>query len=127
MKKIVLLTLTVVMLFAVVSCTTFKLSGAQVVTDIPSYQVVGDLDISLNVNEFIGRSGGMNLFNITSEAMDHVIYDAIQREIQKYSADAAVNVTIEYQASFVNLLLNTLTLGLYAPGTAVVSGSIVKY
>ena len=45
----------------------------------------------------------------------------------KYTADAAVNVTVEYRASFVNLLLNGLTFGIWAPARAHVTGTIVKY
>jgi predicted RNA binding protein with dsRBD fold (UPF0201 family) len=79
------------------------------------------------VNEFLGSSGGANLVNVTATNMDNEIYDAIRREIQKYSGDAAVNVTVEYQASFVDLLLNGVTFGLYAPAHAKISGVIVKY
>jgi hypothetical protein len=109
------------------SCTTFKFSGAQITKEIPSYTVVGDFMITVNVNKFLGASGGATLFNVASDATDAVIYDAIQREISKYTGDAAVNVTIEYQASFLNLLCNGLTASLWAPATAIVSGKIVKY
>jgi predicted small secreted protein len=109
------------------SCTTFQLSGAQITKEIPSYDRVGDFDITLHCHEFFGSAGGANLLNISSDAMDTVIYDAIQREIQKFTGDAAVNVEIEYQASFIDLLANSITFGLYAPATAHISGVIVKY
>jgi len=125
-KGIRLLTLLVVGLF-VVSCTTFKFEGAQVTRDIQSYNSVGTFDITVKVHEFLGSSGGANLFNVTSDAMNTVIYDAIQREIQKYTGDAAVNISIEYQASFIDLLLNGITYGIYAPATARVKGTIIKY
>ena len=112
---------------AVSACTTFQVSGAQVTTEIPSYTAVGDFDIVVNVNEFLGNSGGINLFNVTADKMDPAIYDAIQREIRKYTADAAVNVTIEYKAKFTDILLNVITLSIYAPAHAYVSGTIVKY
>ena len=111
----------------VASCTTFQLSGIQVTKEIPSYQTVGEFEITVKVTEFLGPAGGMNLFNVTSDAMDNKIYDAIQREIQKYTADAAVNVTVEYQATFINLLLNMFTFAIVSPATANVSGVIVKY
>ncbi len=110
-----------------VSCTTFKFSGAQVTAQLPSYTEVGKFDFTVWVNKFLGASGGATFLNVTADAMDTPIYDAIQRELRKYSADAAVNVTIEYQASFVNLLLNGLTLGIYAPAEAHVTGVLVKY
>ncbi|MDC7224174.1 MAG: hypothetical protein PQJ60_10570 [Spirochaetales bacterium] len=109
------------------SCTTFQLSGAQITREIPSYDTVGEFDISVNCNEFLGSPGGANFLNVSSDAMDTVIYDAIQREIQKYTGDAAVNVVIRYEASLINLLMNGITFGLYAPATAHITGVIVKY
>jgi predicted small secreted protein len=123
-KVIMLLVIAAV---AFTSCTTFQLSGAQVTREIPSYDTVGEFEIAVKVNEFLGNSGGSNFLNATSDAMDTEIYDAIQREIQKYTGDAAVNVEIRYEASFIDLLLNGLTFSLYAPATAHISGVIVKY
>lgn len=111
----------------IASCTTFQLSGIQQSADLPSYQTVGEFETTVQVNEFIGEPGGANLFNVTATAMDDQIYDAIRREIQRYSGDAAVNVTVEYKASFVDYLLNGLTLGFYSPARAEVSGVIIKY
>ncbi len=112
---------------ALTSCTTFQLSGAQVTKEIPSYSSVGEFDITVKVNEFLGGSGGANILNVSSDAMDTVIYDAIQREIQKYTGDAAVNVKIRYEASVIDIILNSITWGLYAPATAHVSGVVIKY
>ncbi len=116
-----------VVVIALSSCTTFQLSGTQVTKQIPSYTSVGTFDITVAVHEFLGGSGGPNLLNVTADAMDTVIYDAIQREIQKYTADAAVNVTVTYQATFVDILLNAITLNIYAPAHAHITGTIVKY
>ena len=109
------------------SCTTFKLSGVQVTKEIPAYDTVGEFDITVKVSEFLGSPGGANLGNITSDAMDTKIYDAIQREIQKFTGDAAVNVTVEYKAEIMDILFAGITGGLYAPATAHVSGVIIKY
>lgn len=110
-----------------VSCTTFKLDGTQVTREIPSYNSVGTFDVTVKVHEFLGASGGANLLNITADAMNNPIYDAIQREIQKYSGDAAVNISIEYKAGFIDMILNGITGGIYAPATAEIKGTIVKY
>jgi len=127
--KVKKLALVLLVVFAVVlsSCTTFKLSGVQVTKEIPSYDTVGNFDISVKVNEFLGSPGGANLGNITADAMDTKIYDAIQREIQKFTGDAAVNVVIEYKAEVIDILFSGITGGLYSPATAHVSGVIVKY
>jgi hypothetical protein len=119
--------LLVLAVVALSSCTSFQFSGAQVTKQIPSYNSVGTFDTTVSVHKFLGNSAGTNLLNVTSDATDPVIYDAIQREIQKYTGDAAVNVTIVYRANFVDILLNGLTLGIYAPAHAQITGTIVKY
>jgi len=125
-NKIALLFL-IVIAVVLSSCTTFKLSGVQVTKEIPAYDTVGEFDITVKVSEFLGTPGGANLGNITSDAMDTKIYDAIQREIQKFTGDAAVNVTVEYKAEVMDILFAGITGGLYAPATAHVSGVIIKY
>ncbi|MFO7729352.1 MAG: hypothetical protein R6V86_01170 [Spirochaetia bacterium] len=127
MKKTVLIIGVVLMVLFAASCTTFQLSGIQMNEDMPSYQTVGEFETSVMVNEFLGSSGGANLANVTSDAMDNQIYDAVRREINKYSGDAAVNVTVKYEATFVDLLLNGITWGVYAPAHATIEGTIVKY
>jgi hypothetical protein len=123
-KVLILITIVGVTLF---SCTSFQFSGAQITREIPSYTTVGNFDITVKVNEFLGASGGANLANVTADAMDTAIYDAIQREIQKFTGDGAVNIEIEYKATFINMLLNSFTFGIYAPATARISGVVVKY
>lgn len=123
--KTLIMLLLVVLVFA--SCTTFKVSGVQVTREIPSYQVVGEFEITVKVFELLGLSGGANLFNVTADKMDTAIYDAIQREIQKYTGDAAVNITIEYRASAGNIIVNGLTGTIAAPAQAIVTGTVVKY
>jgi hypothetical protein len=127
-RTLIIALVVVVALGAVLSgCTTFKFSGAQVTAQLPAYTSVGTFDTKIWVNKFLGSSGGATLFNVTADAMDAPIYDAIQREIHKYSGDAAVDVTIEYSASFVDILLNVLTSSIYAPAEARITGTIVKY
>tara|TARA_B100000614_G_scaffold250127_1_gene259863 strand:+ start:514 stop:879 length:366 start_codon:yes stop_codon:yes gene_type:complete len=119
--------LIVAAVLAVAGCTTFQMSGMQVVQDMPSMQPLGDFETTVKVNEFIGNSGGANLFNLTATEMDNEIYDAIRREVEKRSGDAAINVTVRYEAQFLDLLLNGVTFGLYAPATATISGTVVSY
>lgn len=127
MRKLNLFVIAALAVLLAASCTTFKLEGAQVTRDIPSYNTVGTFAVSVHVSEFLGTPGGANFLNVSSTAMDTVIYDSIQREIQKYSGDAAVNISIEYKASFIDMLLGGITWGIYAPATAEISGTIVKY
>lgn len=127
MKKVLLIFVSAVLLLGLFSCTTFKFSGAQITKEIPSYQKVGEFSIVVPVTEWLGSAGGANILNISADSMDTKIYDAIQREIQKYTGDAAVNVVIEYKPSFVDILLNGVTAGIIAPAHAYVTGIIVKY
>lgn len=127
MKKALYVVAMLLIIAMVTSCTTFKLSGIQVTREIPSYQRVGEFEITVSVLELLGSAGGANVFNVTATAMDEKIYDAIQREIQKYTGDAAVNVTVEYQATLINALLNGVTGGILAPATAVITGVVIKY
>lgn|GEM_PF-915061 len=127
LKKTLQIGAIIVAVLAVGACTTFQLSGIQVVQDMPGMNTVGDFEIKVPVHEFLGGAGGANLFNVTATNMDNEIYDAIRREVEKRSGDAAINVTVRYEASFVNILLNAITLNIYAPATAVVTGTVVSY
>jgi len=109
------------------SCTTFKASGLSYSIASPKTTVLGDFKTEVWVNEFLGASGGANLFNISADATEGAVREAIQNAIKEKNGDAAINVTIEHQASFVDLLLNAITSSIYAPGNVIISGTIVKY
>ncbi|UCF99567.1 MAG: hypothetical protein JSV89_08500 [Spirochaetaceae bacterium] len=111
----------------VVSCTTFQVSGVQMNKATPSYTEITQFEKKVVVHEFIGSSGGTNFLNLTATDMDNEILDAIRLEIELHSGDAAVNVTIKYEATFIDLLLNGITWGIYAPAHATISGTIVKF
>jgi hypothetical protein len=109
------------------SCTTFKISGVQVSKEIPTYTVVTEFKRSITVHKFLGSSAGPNLFNISSDATDAAIFNAIQAEITKNGGDAAINVSIDYKADFIDMVCNGITGSIWAPATAEISGKIVKY
>ncbi len=126
-KSVRLISLAVLVVLLLGSCTTFQLSGIQVTKNLQNYTAVGEFDIEVKVWEFLGTSGGANLGNVTADAMDTAIYDAVQREINKFTADAAVNVTVTYSAGLVDLLINGFTGSVLAPATARITGVLVKY
>ena len=68
-----------VVLALVASCTTFQVSGVQVNRQTPSFQNIGQFEVTVAVNEFLGSSGGANLANITATSMENAIFDAIRR------------------------------------------------
>ena len=127
MKKALKIFAIAIAAVSVGACTTFQLSGVSVVSDMPGVEVVGDFSTTVAVTEWLGASGGANLFNVTADAMDSAIYDAIQREVAQMSGDAAIDVDIRYEATFINLLLNQLTGTIYSPATAFISGTVVRY
>ena len=109
------------------SCTTFKASGLSYDLKAPKTTVLGDFRVEVWVNEFLGSPAGAKLFNITADGTEGPVKDAIQNAIRDKGGDAAINVTIEHQASFVDILLGAITSGIYAPGNVIITGTIVKY
>lgn len=127
MKRLKIVAVVAVAVALLASCTTFKASGLSYSDKAPKLTVIGDFRTELWVNEFLGSPAGANLFNLTADATEGPLKDAIQKAIREKNGDAAINVTIEHQASFVDILLGALTWSIYAPGTVIVSGTIVKY
>jgi hypothetical protein len=109
------------------SCTTFKASGLSYSLKPTKTTVLGNFRTEVWVHEFLGSPGGAKLFNISADATEGPVKQAIQNAIIEQNGDAAINVTIEHQASFVDVLLGAVTSGIYAPGNVIVSGTIVKY
>ncbi len=127
MKRVLRIVGLLAVLVLAASCTTFQVSGVQVNRQTPSFQNVGQFETTVAVNEFLGSSGGANLLNVSATAMEDPIFDAIRREIEKFSGDAAVNVTIRYEATALDVILNGLTSGIWAPAHAVITGTVVKF
>jgi len=127
MKALRYIALLVVAVALLASCTTFKASGLSYSLKEQKTTVLGDFRVEVWVNEFLGSPAGAKLFNITADATEGPVKDAIQKEIRDRSGDAAINVTIEHQASFVDILLGAVTADIYAPGNVIITGTIVKY
>jgi hypothetical protein len=115
-----------VAIVTITSCTSFQVGGMEVHQTRTEGTVVGNFDITVNIHKFIGGSAGTNMFNISSDATDPVIVQAIRTEIQNQGGTSAVNVKIVYKATFVNMLLNGITSTIYAPATAYITGTITK-
>jgi hypothetical protein len=127
MKSLRAMAFLVVAAAVLASCTTFKASGLSYSLKEPKTTVLGEFRTEVWVNGFLGASAGAKLFNITADATDGALKDAVQKAIRDKNGDAAINVTVEHQASFVDILLNGITSYIYAPGMVIVSGTIVKY
>ena len=127
MKKIKLLAIITIVLIVMMSCTTATFSGLQMTKDMDSFVVVKDFETTVTVWEFLGTSGSANLFNITADAMDDPVFDAVQKEIQKLGGDAAVDITLVQEATFGNMIINGLTGSILAPCKVHITGTVVKF
>lgn len=125
MKKnllIVALCAILVVLFA--SCTTFTFANAGYGTFDGSE--LGAFDITVKNMEFLGYPGSVNLANITQGSGQEKVAAAIQAEIDALGGTAAINVTVEQNASVINLLLASLTGSIIAGEEIHVTGTVIK-
>jgi hypothetical protein len=114
--------------FGLAGCTTFQASGLQMglVINGQRYERVGFFSDKIWTNKFLGAASGATLFNLSSNATDPKVREVVEQNIKKYAGDGAVDVKITYGPSFLQLLLNCITFGIWNPGTATVEGTVVK-
>jgi hypothetical protein len=130
MKKMLVLVMPVCLLALIslvgISCSSLQVSGLEIAQRPSTGRVCGSLDINVSIHKFLGYSAGTNLFNVTSDVTDPQIIDAIKAEITKLGGSKAIDVKIEYEATVVQVLLNIITMGIYAPATAHVTGTVIR-
>jgi hypothetical protein len=103
-----------------------QVNGLSMVQPSNDYQMLGTFETKVSVHKGLGPAGGTTLFNLFSDASDNKIQEAIRKEVQSRGGTAAINVKITWGADPVQLFLNMLTLTLYAPATATISGTVIK-
>jgi hypothetical protein len=108
-----------------VGCTAFEARGLQMGLNTNGTENLGDFTLKVKVNEFLGLSGGYNLFNISANKTSKPIQDAIEKEIQNRGGVGATNIVVKNSVSFGQMLLNVLTATIWAPSTVTISGTIV--
>jgi hypothetical protein len=108
------------------ACTSFQSSGFQMGMSTGGIEDLGDFSTTIYVNKFLGNSAGTNLFNISHNATSGPIREAIDKEIQKKGGTAAINISIVYKATFLQLFLNSLTQSIWAPSTVEIKGTVIK-
>lgn len=111
---------------AVMSCTTFRASGLAVAPKGQAVTTVGTFHTTVWVSQFLGGPGGAKLFNITADATDPAIHDAIQREIDKLGGSGAIDITITNHPGFGPILLAWITADIYAPTEVEITGTVIK-
>ncbi|MDD7417232.1 MAG: hypothetical protein SPI86_08440 [Treponemataceae bacterium] len=125
-EKIVFLAGLVICLTALVGCTTFQVNGLSWMPTNTEYVVCDHFKTRKTVHEFLGVSGGANLFNISSKVMNDKITKIITNEVQKAGADGAINISIEYKVGFWHTIANSFTGSIWAPARVIVEGDLVK-
>jgi len=133
MRKVLFALLVLGLAFTATSCRSFQITGVEVSQAAVPGDVVGTFDTTIWVNKFLGRSGGVTLFNITADATDPLIIDEIRRQIVNMGGTRAINVTIENTATagqmFLSLLSSIPTFGylpIWGPSTVRIMGTVVR-
>ena len=116
------------MLFAIVftSCTTFRAEGLAFSPMTDNVEVLGTFSKSKTVHEFLGTTGGANLFNISAATMSDKVSGIIWKEILEKGGNGARNITISYSAGPLALLANLITFGIWAPAKLKISGEVIR-
>lgn len=127
MKNIKLIVVAALLVAGLMSCTSAQYSNLTVTKAAATGEVLGSFETVVKATEFLGGAGGINFVNITADAMDAPVQEAILAEIDALGGDAAVNVQIKQEATAVDIILNYVTGCIYAPTTVVVTGDVVKY
>jgi len=127
-STIALIMVSCILLVTFVSCTTFKASGLQYGLSGKSsgYEVLGKFSDKTWVNKFLGNSGGSNLFNLSSGTTEGDLRKSIEQEVQAKGGSGAINVEVKYGSNPLHWILNWITLGIWAPGTLTVTGTVVN-
>ena len=121
--------LALVLCFGLTGCTTFNASGLQMglVINGQKYERVGDFSEKEWTNKFLGWGvNGGTLFNLTSNATDPKVRDAVQKNIRRLGGDGAIDIKIKYGSNPLQWILTGVTFGIWVPGTVTVSGTVVK-
>lgn len=126
MKKRIGIVLAIAVCFIMFGCTTFSANGLSFIPRDDSMTVVGHFSETKWVHEFLGNSGGGNLFNISAKAMEGPVTNLIWNEINKQGGNGAVNISIKYSSHIGHWILNLLTLKIWAPAKLKITGDIVK-
>lgn len=107
------------------ACTSFIVTDLAVI-DAPNAKIIGHFREEISVNKFLGSSGGYNLGNFSATNGSDYVYDAVMAQVLNNGGSGAINVTVEYRASFMNILLNSITSNIWAPSTIIVEGDVIR-
>jgi hypothetical protein len=121
MKSIFAPLLLIVLAVVVSGCYTVNVIGTPAdytfsLSNQPTGPVIKHFSTTMKVNHFVY---GL----VTPDNPD--VVKAISDEVKAASGNQAINVKIRYEATFVDGLINSITLGIYNPYTLVIEGDII--
>jgi hypothetical protein len=108
------------------ACTSFQASGLEFHNTPTSGDVLGDFDVTVTINKFLGTPAGITLANIGQDSVDPKVTETIRNEIASKGGTAAVNVKVENQATPLQIVLTYITGAIYAPATVHITGTVIK-
>ena len=117
--------------FGLTGCITFQASGLQMGLYIngQKYEKMGDFTEKEWTNKFLGfyfLPNGATLFNLSSNATDPQVREAIEKNIKKFGGDGVIDVRVRYGSNPLQWIFAAITLGIWMPGTVTVTGTVVK-
>ena len=125
MKKLVVVLFSLLVVLVLASCTTFRAEGLS--SYVPKdYEVLGEFEESITVHKFFGSPAGATLFNIAQDATKDAIDKVIREEVKNLGGTAAIDIEIEYEATFLNMLAAGFTSSIWAPGKLTISGTVIR-
>jgi hypothetical protein len=119
----------VLMALVLTRCTTFQVSGLQMglVINGQGYEKVGKFSEKKWTNKFLGWGvNGGTLFNLSSDAADPKVREAVGKHVQRLGGDGVVDVEIKYGSNPLQWIITALTGAIWMPGTVTVTGTVVK-
>jgi len=91
------------------------------------YEKVGDFKEKEWTNKFLGWGvNGGTLFNLSSNATDPQVRQAVEKNVKKLGGDGAIDVKIKYGSNPLHWFLTLITGAIWVPGTVTVTGTVVK-
>lgn len=123
MKKRILIAFCVLAVLVLASCTSAKMSNL-------AYGIqgeeLGDFTVTVKSFELIGGAAGPHLVGMEEWKGQALVETAIKEQMEKFGGTGVINLKIQRTATFIDILLNSVTENIYAPETIVISGTVIK-
>jgi hypothetical protein len=120
MKHIISIFCIVILAFSASGCYTLNMKASPTdhpisLSNQPKGKIIKHFTITKNVAHLIIGLVNLNDIDVSKE---------ISKEIEAAGGSEAINVKVTYQMTFVNGLLNMITIGIYNPLTLEIEGDI---